>query len=126
MKHKKERLIYLAASVIILAVEIFIGVFVRDNFVRPYGGDILVVVLIYCMIRTLFPKVIKLLPLYVFLFALAVELLQLADIVGLLGIPRGSFLAIIIGTSFSYIDILCYAVGCATVFTTEAIMKKHP
>ena len=126
MKHKKERLIYLAATVIILAVEIFIGVFVRDNFVRPYVGDVLVVILIYCLIRIVKPTGIKLLPLYVFIFALVVELLQLVKIVDLLGIPRDSIVAIMVGTSFSFIDIICYAVGCGITYITELIIKKHP
>lgn len=126
MKHKRERVSYLIATLAVLAIEIFIGVFVRDDFVRPYLSDVLVVVLIYCVIRVMFPTGIKLLPLYVFTFALSVELLQLIDIVALLGIPRGSIVAIIIGSTFSYIDIVCYAVGCTLTYITELIIKKHP
>ncbi len=126
MKHKKERAVYLIAALVILAIEIFIGVCVRDDFVRPYLGDVLVVILIYCAIRCVFPTGIKLLPLYVFIFALVVELLQLVNIVNLLGIPRGSVIAIIIGTSFSFVDIICYAVGCGITYVTESIIKKRP
>ncbi len=123
MKHKKKRAVYLIAALLVLALEIFIGVCVRDDFVRPYLSDVLVVVLIYCALRVAFPTGIKLLPLYVFAFALTVELLQLIDIVGLLGIPRGSIVAIIIGSTFSYIDIVCYAVGCVLVYLTEHVIK---
>ena len=38
---------YAICFVVILVVEIIIGIYVRDNFVRPYMGDALVVVLIY-------------------------------------------------------------------------------
>ena len=110
---------------IFLAIEIFIGVCVRDHLVRPYLGDVLVVVLIYCALRVVFPKGIKLLPLYVFMFALSVELLQLFDIVGILGIPPGSFVGVVIGSTFSFPDVICYAVGCAFVGIVEAIRKKH-
>lgn len=126
MKHKKKRAAYLISALLVLALEIFIGVFVRDDFVRPYLSDVLVVVLIYCVIRVMFPTGIKLLPLHVFTFALSVELLQLIDIVALLGIPRASIVAIIIGSTFSYIDIVCYAVGCMLTYITELIIKKHP
>lgn len=126
MKHKKERAVYLIAALVILAAEIFIGVCVRDDFFRPYFGDVLVVILIYCAIRVVFPTGIKLLPLYVFIFALMVEFLQLANIVDLLGIPRTSIVAIMVGTSFSFIDIICYAVGCEIIYITELIIKKHP
>ena len=38
---------YAICFVVILVVEIIIGIYVRDSFVRPYMGDALVVVLIY-------------------------------------------------------------------------------
>lgn len=126
MKHKRLRAVYLTAFIVLLCVEFLIGAFAHDNFIRPYGGDVLVVILIYCMIRIIKPTGIKLLPLYVFIFALFVELLQLVKIVDLLGIPRGSIVAIMVGTSFSFIDIICYAVGCGITYITELIIKKHP
>ena len=55
---------------VILVVEIIIGIYVRDNFVRPYMGDALVVVLIYCFIRIFIPNGLSQLPLYVLAFCL--------------------------------------------------------
>lgn len=69
----KRRGIYAIAFVLLLVTEVLIALFVRDRFIRPYGGDILVTVLICCFVRILFPERIKLLPLLVFLFAAAVE-----------------------------------------------------
>ena len=126
MKHKRLRAVYLTAFIVLLCVEFLIAAVVHDNFIRPYGGDVLVVILIYCMIRIIKPTGVKLLPLYVFTFALIVELLQLVKIVDLLGIPRASIVAIMVGTSFSFIDIICYAVGCGITYITELIIKKHP
>ncbi len=126
MKQKKLRVAYLIAFLVLLFTEILIGAFVHDAFVRPYVGDVLVVILIYCLIRIVKPTGIKLLPLYVFIFALIVELLQLAKIVDLIGIPHDSIVAIMVGTSFSFIDIICYAVGCGITYVTELIIKKRP
>ena len=126
MKHKKLRIAYLIAFLTLLCIELLIGAFVHDAFVRPYLGDVLVVILIYCLIRIVKPTGMKFLPLYVFIFALVVELLQLVKIVDLLGIPRDSIVAIMVGTSFSFIDIICYAVGCGITYITELIIKKHP
>ena len=120
MKRNRLRATYFAIFVAILCIEILIGVYVRDAFVRPYVGDVLVVVLIYCAVRVIFPTGIKLLPLYVFAFSCGVELLQLVDVVNLLGIPRGSLLAILIGSTFSVADLVCYAVGC----TLAALLTK--
>ena len=124
MKRNRLRATYFAIFVAILCIEILIGVYVRDAFVRPYVGDVLVVVLISCAVRVVFPMGIKLLPLYVFAFSCGVELLQLVDVVNLLGIPRGSLLAILIGSTFSFPDIICYAVGCTIVAVTEFLVKR--
>ncbi|MBE5935184.1 MAG: DUF2809 domain-containing protein [Lachnospiraceae bacterium] len=107
-----KRMKYAIITVILLGIEILIGAFVHDNFIRPYIGDVLVVSVIYTFIRIFIPEKIKLLPLLIFVFALSVELLQFIDIVGILGIKRGSLLAIIIGSTFDLKDVICYGVGC--------------
>ncbi len=42
---------YLSAFFILLTIEVFIALFVHDNFIRPYIGDVLVVIVIYTFIR---------------------------------------------------------------------------
>ena len=41
----KRRGIYAIAFVLLLVTEVLIALFVRDRFIRPYGGDILVTVI---------------------------------------------------------------------------------
>ena len=126
MKNKKKRLIYLLAFTVLLITEVLIALYVHDNIVRPYIGDVIVVILIYCAIRVVFPTGVKLLPLYVFLFALTVEILQYFDFVTLLGLNDITVLRIALGSTFSFPDIVCYAVGCTLVYITELLIKKHP
>lgn len=106
-----KRVAYLLATVLIFLLELFIALFVRDNFIRPYVGDILVVVLIYTFLRIIFPERPRLLPLYVFLFAAGVEALQGMRIVELLGLQNNRFFSVLIGTTFDWKDIICYGVG---------------
>ena len=120
----KKRLWYGAAFGVILILEILIALFVRDSFLRPYGGDILMTVLICCFFRTFFPEKPKLLPVWVFLFAVAVELGQYFDFVTLLGLGDSVFFRTLLGTSFSWVDILCYGAGCALFALTEQIWLK--
>ena len=125
MKSKtKKRLIYALLSLIILGIEILIALYVDDHFIRPFGGDILVVILICCIVRIFKPDGIPLLALWVFIFSVAVEVAQYFDVVNLLGLGDITFFVIIIGNSFSFIDILCYAVGCAILFSAEALIKR--
>ena len=100
---------YAAMSLFLLAVEVCIALFVHDNFIRPYFGDVLVTVLLCCLCRAVYPRFQPAVP--VFLFAVAVEWTQWLGLVEMLGL-QGTVFAIIMGTSFSWIDILCYGVGC--------------
>lgn len=103
---------YLAAFIIIFMVEAWIALYVRDRFIRPYIGDMLVVVLVYCLVRTVFPGGIRRLPLYIFLFASGVELLQYFHLVDLLGLQGYTAARIILGSVFDWKDIACYGAGC--------------
>ena len=51
----RRRLGYAALCAVLLGVEIVIALYVRDAFVRPYVGDVLVVILIACFIRIFVP-----------------------------------------------------------------------
>ena len=87
----KQRLGYLAAFLLLVTAEVLIALLVHDAFIRPYFGDVLVVVVIYCFLRVLFPSGVRLLPLYVFLFAATIEGLQYFDLVHLLHLDGSRF-----------------------------------
>ena len=119
----KKRLVYLGLTFVLLAVEVLIALFVHDNFVRPYIGDVLVTVLICAFLRIFIPKGVKLLPLYVFIFAAGVEVLQYFRIVELLGLSDNRFFSILIGSVFDVKDVVCYGIGCVIFFFGEKIIK---
>lgn len=121
---KKRRIIYALLFLTVLLSEILIALFVNDNFVRPYVGDMLVTVLICCFLRIFFPTGVKLLPVYVFLFAAAVEVCQYFDIVKLFGLEGNRFISVLLGRTFSFPDIICYAVGCVLFFGMEFFIAK--
>ena len=121
---RKKRIGYGVATVLIFLIELLIALFVRDRFIRPYVGDMLVVVLIYTFLRILFPEKPRLLPLYVFLFAALVESLQAMNIVRVLGLQNNRFFSILIGTTFDWKDIACYGVGCVLLGVWEVVVWK--
>ena len=123
----KKRLFYLVAFLALVAIEVLIALFVNDSFVRPYVGDVLVVLVIYCFVRIFVPNGVRLLPLYIFLFALAVEIGQYFDFVALLGLEKNQFFSTLLGRTFSLSDIVCYAVGCAISALCPLLFKygKH-
>lgn len=117
-------MIYAAAFLLLLITEILIALFVNDKIVRPYVGDILVTLLICCFIRIFIPNKLKTLPVFVFAFSVLVELAQYINVVKLLGLSDIAFFRIIIGTSFSWIDIICYGAGCILFFVFEFFICK--
>lgn len=119
-----KRAVYLISFCALLAIEICIGLFIHDRFIRPYIGDVLVTVLLCCLVRCAFPNKPRLLVLYVFLFSVAVELLQLLKLADRIGLKSG-VLRIVLGATFDWTDILCYAVGCAMFYAAERLFIKR-
>ena len=119
----RKRIFYLTATLILLIIEVLIALYVHDNFIRPYVGDAIVVIVIYTFVRIFVPEKCILLPLYVFLFAVVVEILQGIHIVNILGVADNRFLRTLIGDSFDIKDILCYGVGCILLWLYESRRK---
>ena len=72
----------------------------------------LVVLVVYCFVRIVIPVKARLMPLYVFVFAACVEVLQYFDLVTLLGLSGNRFARIVFGSVFDVKDLACYAAGC--------------
>ena len=122
----KKRILYAVATLFLLLIEVIIALYVHDDFIRPYVGDVLVVIVIYTFIRIIVPEKCKLIPLFLFVFAAGVELLQLANIVEILGVADNKFLKILIGSVFDIKDIACYAVGCVILCMYEWVrVRRH-
>ena len=109
---KSKRIVYALLFAALFFTEVIIALFVHDNFIRSYIGDLLVTVLLCSFLRIFIPEKIKALPIFVFIFSVLVEFAQYIDIVKLLGAQNNKFLSVIVGRYFSVIDIICYALGC--------------
>lgn len=121
----KMRVIYAVMTLLLLVVEIIIALYIHDDFIRPYVGDGLVVMVIYFFIRIWIPEKVRLLPLYVFLFAAFVEVMQYFRLVELLGLGDSRFFRILLGSTFDFKDIICYGVGCLILGIWEWTWKKQ-
>lgn len=119
-----KRLIYGGVFLVLLMVEVLIAVFVHDDLIRPYVGDMLVVIVVYCFVRIFMPVKCRILPLYVFLFAVGIEILQYFQLVQLLGLEENKILRILLGSVFDVMDILCYAIGCVALMGYEGVRYR--
>ena len=116
---------YIFSFIILFMLETFIALFVHDTIIRPYIGDILVIILMYTFIKGFIQKPLKFLPIYLFVFASAVEVVQYYRVVDLLNLENNRILSTIIGTSFDIKDILCYLVGSIILIMWEKLVLKE-
>lgn len=107
-----SRPFYALCAVAMFIIETLIAVYVRDAIIRPYVGDILVVILVYFFARIFIGRPYRWLPWAVFLFACSIETLQYFNAADWLGFQKNSIARIVLGSVFSWGDIVCYAVGC--------------
>ena len=121
---KNKRILYLLIFCGLLSIEVVIALFVNDSFVRPYVGDVLVTLLLCCLCRVIVPGKVRLLPIYVFVFAACVEIGQYFDLVALLGLADNRILSVALGRTFSWADLVCYAVGCVVAFGLDQILLQ--
>lgn len=108
---------YLLLTLFIFLVEVLIATQLKDIFfVRAYLGDVIVVMLLYTFVKSFVKVNDQKLILGILVFSCLVELAQYFNIAEKLGFREGSLMYIVIGNSFSWIDILCYAVGCLLLY----------
>ena len=106
-------------------IEVFIALFVHDRFVRPYLGDVLVVVVVYALARVVFPTGLPWLPVGVTLFAVGVEISQYFHLVDLLGLGKIPFFRVLLGSVFDWADLACYCVGGGAILLAEWLYKTR-
>ena len=107
----RQRWVYALATMVILGIEILIALYVHDNFIRPFVGDVLVVVLIYCFMQTLVLANPKPVVAGVVCFACLIEILQYFDFVAVLGLADSRLASVVLGRTFAWEDFAAYLTG---------------
>ena len=107
---------YFFLAVLLLFIEVLIALFVNDSIIRPYGGDLIVVVLIYCTVKAFLPFQSVYVALGVLCFAYTIEVSQYFSIIQHLGLGDNSFAKTLIGTRFSWGDMLAYTLALIPIY----------
>ncbi|WP_258030255.1 DUF2809 domain-containing protein [Campylobacter concisus] len=112
---KNKRVIWSVTGVIILAMEIYIAIFIKGGFIRHYIGDVLATAMLYAFGRAIFRVAPINLAICVFVISLFIEAAQYLKILEILDV-KSSTLRIIFGGTFDWTDIICYLVGCILAY----------
>jgi hypothetical protein len=115
----KFQLKYFLPAAILFLIEALIALFVHDNFIRPFVGDVLVVILIYCFIKSFLNSPVIITAIAVLLFSYLIEVLQYFNIVKILGLQNSNLARVVIGTSFEWTDLLAYTLGIGLVILLD-------
>ena len=85
---------YFYSTVLLFLIEVYIAVFIEDRFIRPFVGDVLVVILIYCFVKSFWKVRSNIAAVSVFIFACAIEGLQYLNLIDKLGLRQDKLLVI--------------------------------
>lgn len=116
---------YLFLTVFLFFVELAIALFVKDTLIRPFVGDVLVVMLIYCFLRIFLRFDYWKIALGVLLFAFIIEILQYFDYVKLLGLENNRILSVALGRTFEWTDFVAYLTGFLLIILVEKFTKEN-
>ena len=116
---------YFTLTLLLLLTEIVIAVYLQDQIIRPYGGDFLVVIMLYCMVKSIINSDVKNTAIAVLLFSYLIEIMQYFHILKVLGFENSRLASVILGTSFEWTDMLAYTLGIIFVFIIESKNKAQ-
>ena len=115
---------YLIGFFSLLIIEILIAIFIKDDFIRPYLGDFLVVIMLYCFLMGISRFAIYKSLFIVLVFSFTIEFLQLIDIPKLLQYQPPKPIMIILGNSFSVWDLVAYLLGLISCLIIEILKNR--
>jgi hypothetical protein len=114
---------YAVLATVFFAVEVWIALSVRDSFVRPYVGDVLAVMLMYCVLRAVTPLGMIAAITTALVFAFVVELAQLFSLLDMIGLRGNGIAETVLGGAFDLLDLIAYAVGALIAVAAETAVK---
>ena len=114
---------YAIATLAIFLIEVLIALYVRDAFIRPYGGDVLAVVLVYVGLRAVTSLRVGPAVAVALAIAFGVEVAQALNLITTLGLENVQLARTVLGTSFAWGDLAAYGAGAVMVLIVEQARK---
>ncbi|MFT5892679.1 MAG: putative membrane protein [Dokdonia sp.] len=115
----KFKVTYALAFCILLIIEVCIALYVDDRIIRPFIGDLLVVILVYCFVRAFTSFSYLKAIIGVLLFAYIVEAIQATSFIELVGLSENKIAKTILGSTFDWKDLLAYTLGAFLILIFE-------
>jgi hypothetical protein len=114
---------YFLLAILLFIVEVLIAMYMHDSIIRPYGGDYLVVMLIYCFVKAFWNAPVTTVAISVLIFSYLIEFLQYFKFVRLLGLANSHIANVVLGNSFAWTDMIAYTLGIVAVLLVDKIIS---
>lgn len=115
---------YLSITIILFITEALIATFLKTGFIRHTFGDYLVVILLFCFIKSFIEINSFKLAICVLAFSFLVEFLQLLNILEVFNLQNNYLMTLILGSTFQISDLVAYTLGIITIIFFEFKIYK--
>jgi len=116
---------YFIAFILLLLTEILIAAYIKHPFIRFVFGDFLVVIMLYCFLKSFIKIASFSIALSVLTFAFIVEFLQMSNFLALLNLEKNKLANVILGNTFEITDLIAYTLGVISVFLVDKKATKN-
>jgi hypothetical protein len=107
----------------LFVVLVFIAVYVRDSILRPYVGDLLVVICLYFLVRGATGSGRYWTAGAVFILAAIIEYAQMLQLLSWLGLSDVPIVRVVLGSTPDPLDMVLYATGILIVLLVDRDRK---
>lgn len=115
---------FFVSSLLLLFIEIGIAVYLHEGFIRHTFGDFLVVILIYCFLRSFIEAKPYKVAIAVLIFSFFIEFSQRYNLLDYLGLRDSKLAVIILGSTFEIKDLIAYTLGILTIYIIDKKMMN--
>ena len=116
---------YALATLLLFGLEVCIALFVHDRIIRPYAGDFLATILLYCLVRSFVMAPAGMVAASVLAFSYAIEASQYFHLLAHLGWEKNKVARIVFGNHFEWSDLLAYTLGALLIFAIEQLKDRQ-
>jgi len=122
---------YFLTFISIFIIEVIIALYIKDNFIRPYFGDFLVIFLVYYFLLSFVKANKNKIALSVLIFAFTVEIIQYFQVLSYFNLEKNRMLRVVAGNTFSFEDLIIYTLAFFTIiifncYDTKTLSDSKP
>lgn len=121
MKINKRYIYYTFA---LFCIELCIALFIKDTIIRPFIGDVLVVMLIYYFLRIFYHKRRIRLAIGVLFFSFLIEFSQYVKLIEIIQLEENKLASVVLGATFDWLDLWAYTIGVIVSYFLDNILLK--